>query len=717
MASVARDRQRAVQDDVVEAEPERLPPVTEQPVPVAALSVAGLGLGDFGIRPMLTVGNVNDPVEVDADRVAAGVVAALHGSAGASVPSAPRRGDAGSDRVVPEVGPAGGALSAEMQSAIASVRGGGSVLPGAVRRDMESALGADLSAVRVHSGPRVANLAARISARAFTVDSDVFLPDGVRTASPAGTHLLAHELAHAVANAPLRSPASLGRAVIRRDKDSQEMLAELATPIVQKGPDVEVQTELVKQLEEAIPRISKEREAADDELRKWADRFDERTATAEEKAAYDKEYTRRSEELKVSLPQMDFSAPIYLGSIVLNGIPPKEQQEELFNARLESTNNALPVKMNAFKLVELSKTGPLIVKNTVATMIASRQIDYLRTAGFVGKGWKIIVEVHYYRDRSSTPASMHKDTLGQTLFVNLNYTNEEEMSGPEFIVNPPLQAEHEQAIEENLPAEFMTDLKYVRDAVGRPQKIQVKTLPAHGVVSFVDEAIHHATPLIGHRQVSAKNVRLFLQNEMPFAAHYEHALKAWNKANEKPTATTKKSKGITLFKSKPKPKPQAQETFADLFQAPDKEKERWEALLSVTAKGDDETMLNRRDLQEGPTLQQAGLSEADVDRLLAHYGPVGFTSASIPAPARKGGAERAPFEVEGKKIVLKREMSQKALEGKLPRVAVKSGKITEGLFATAVSRRAFFRTWVRAVRVEPTGTTGASGGEIKGANK
>jgi hypothetical protein len=68
-------------------------------VPVSALVLPGLALGEFGIRPQLTVGNVNDPAEVETDRVADGVVAALHGSAGASLPAARsgrhRRGGAG----------------------------------------------------------------------------------------------------------------------------------------------------------------------------------------------------------------------------------------------------------------------------------------------------------------------------------------------------------------------------------------------------------------------------------------------------------------------------------------------------------------------------------------------------------------------------------------------------------------------------------------------
>jgi hypothetical protein len=62
---------------------------------------------------------------------------------------------------------------------------------------MELGFGADLGAVRVHTGPEVDSLNDRLAARAFTVGSDVFFRGGVPdTTTAAGTHLVAHELAH-----------------------------------------------------------------------------------------------------------------------------------------------------------------------------------------------------------------------------------------------------------------------------------------------------------------------------------------------------------------------------------------------------------------------------------------------------------------------------------------------------------------------------------------
>src|SRR5215510_8460931 len=88
-------------------------------------------------------------------------------------------------------------------------------------------------------------------------------------------------------------------------------------------------------------------------------------------------------------------------------------------------------------------------------------------------------------------------------------------------------------------------------AVGPPKLIKAGTVAPHGFVSFVDEAIHHSTPLIGHREVSATNVRLFLENETPFKDHYKQALAAWNKSQEKPVEVKPGFLG-SLFGSKPK---------------------------------------------------------------------------------------------------------------------------------------------------------------------
>jgi hypothetical protein len=92
--------------------------------------------------------------------------------------------------------------------------GGGKPLPDAVRGQMEAALGADFSAVRVHVGPQ----AERIGAVAFTMGTDLyFAPGRFRPDTMEGKQLLGHELAHVVQQRAgrVRNPTGVGVAIVQ----------------------------------------------------------------------------------------------------------------------------------------------------------------------------------------------------------------------------------------------------------------------------------------------------------------------------------------------------------------------------------------------------------------------------------------------------------------------------------------------------------------------
>ena len=72
-------------------------------------------------------------------------------------------------------------------------RGGGQPLPDAMRLTFEPLFARSFANVRVHSGPRAAQLADGIGARAFTRGSDIYLGDGGQRPAT-----IAHELAHVV---------------------------------------------------------------------------------------------------------------------------------------------------------------------------------------------------------------------------------------------------------------------------------------------------------------------------------------------------------------------------------------------------------------------------------------------------------------------------------------------------------------------------------------
>jgi hypothetical protein len=96
--------------------------------------------------------------------------------------------------------PGGGfEAGSDVESRLASRKGGGSPLPDDVRGFMEPRFGADFSGVRVHTDGEAAQLARQVSAQAFTHGQDIYLGEGkYDPASKTGKRLLAHELTHTI---------------------------------------------------------------------------------------------------------------------------------------------------------------------------------------------------------------------------------------------------------------------------------------------------------------------------------------------------------------------------------------------------------------------------------------------------------------------------------------------------------------------------------------
>lgn len=80
-------------------------------------------------------------------------------------------------------------------------------------------LGADLSGIRVHSGPTSTELNDRIQAKAFTTGNDIYFRDSVPDVSTStGQELLTHELTHTIQQgaAPLQRHMTLQRHIALR---------------------------------------------------------------------------------------------------------------------------------------------------------------------------------------------------------------------------------------------------------------------------------------------------------------------------------------------------------------------------------------------------------------------------------------------------------------------------------------------------------------------
>jgi hypothetical protein len=94
---------------------------------------------------------------------------------------------------------AGGNLTAQVEGAIHRMRGQGQPLEQGVQRQMESAIGADFSRVRVHTNSEADTLNRSVNALAFTTGSDIFFRSGMHAPqTQSGRALLAHELTHVV---------------------------------------------------------------------------------------------------------------------------------------------------------------------------------------------------------------------------------------------------------------------------------------------------------------------------------------------------------------------------------------------------------------------------------------------------------------------------------------------------------------------------------------
>jgi Domain of unknown function (DUF4157) len=117
-----------------------------------------------------------------------------------------------------------GRVAPEVESAIAAMRGSGRSLDRTTTRRIEPALGESLGDVRVHTDERAALLARAVSARAFTVGSDIFFAPGeYRPGERDGNELIAHEVAHVVQQ---RGAPEAGPLTVSQPGDDLERQAE-----------------------------------------------------------------------------------------------------------------------------------------------------------------------------------------------------------------------------------------------------------------------------------------------------------------------------------------------------------------------------------------------------------------------------------------------------------------------------------------------------------
>lgn len=90
-------------------------------------------------------------------------------------------------------------VTSSVEEGINNSKGNGTALPQPVRVQMETAFGADFSAVNIHNDTGAADMNKELNAQAFTHGSDIYFNSGkYDTGSKKGQNLLAHELTHVV---------------------------------------------------------------------------------------------------------------------------------------------------------------------------------------------------------------------------------------------------------------------------------------------------------------------------------------------------------------------------------------------------------------------------------------------------------------------------------------------------------------------------------------
>ncbi|MEM9538866.1 MAG: DUF4157 domain-containing protein [Cyanobacteria bacterium P01_E01_bin.42] len=167
---------------------------------------------EIPLQTKLTLGEVGDRYEQEADRVASETVNILHRK-----PDISRMGEKDTNNtesanhviqrspqvqtfrevhsLVQRDGEGEGVVSNDIERNINSMRGVGSALPG--RDRFEKAMEADFSNVRVHHNSQSDQLNRQLSSRAFTTGSDIFFKSGeLNPGTPRGDELLSHELTH-----------------------------------------------------------------------------------------------------------------------------------------------------------------------------------------------------------------------------------------------------------------------------------------------------------------------------------------------------------------------------------------------------------------------------------------------------------------------------------------------------------------------------------------
>ena len=152
------------------------------------------------VQTKLTIGSPGDKYELEADTMAAKVMAMPKIAIAPPEPDsravqASIRPKPIADLIAQRSAKRNTIASPNLESRLASTQGGGSPLPDDVRAFMEPRFGADFSSVRVHTDSSAVQMNQELGAKAFAVGNRIYYGAGK---SPAKDELTAHELTHTI---------------------------------------------------------------------------------------------------------------------------------------------------------------------------------------------------------------------------------------------------------------------------------------------------------------------------------------------------------------------------------------------------------------------------------------------------------------------------------------------------------------------------------------
>lgn len=184
---------------------------------------------DPWLQTKLVVGSGNDPMELEADKVAERVVSTLDRGPAQDVAPVIQR-----SRGVHQ----GDSLDAAPPSVEQALRTSGQSLPEPLRRNMEHRFGYDFSRVRVHSGAAAEASARDVGAKAYTAGNAIVFGAGHNNpGNPAGQRLIAHELTHVIQQGNLgQTIPSHGPTLIQRDLEDPSRLGTVHENVRIDGP-------------------------------------------------------------------------------------------------------------------------------------------------------------------------------------------------------------------------------------------------------------------------------------------------------------------------------------------------------------------------------------------------------------------------------------------------------------------------------------------------